>query len=93
MLQAGGGEHELQNSEREGNTCCHQDSLLHGTTCMSTSMLDNEAIFGQWQTVDNNLTVSLHHDAARCSTDFSSYQQQEAIIEMPIIEMPMDRDF
>lgn len=66
MLRAGGGEPQLQNSVWGGSTSCHQDSLLHGSTCISTPMLDDEALFGQWQTVYSNLTVSLHHDAARC---------------------------
>lgn len=47
-LGAGGGEH--QNSEWEGNTCCHQDSLhIHFHA-------DDEAVFGQWQTVYNNIS-------------------------------------
>lgn len=77
MLRAGGGEHQLQDSEWEGNACC-QDSLLRDNTCISTCMLDGEAILGQWETLCSHLTVSLHHDAPRCSINFSSYQQQGA---------------
>lgn len=84
MLRAGDGEHQLQNSKWVVNTC-HDDSLHHGRTCISTAMEDNEAIPGQWQTVDNNLTVSFHHDTAHVK--LSARWSYLKIIKMPTLKV------
>lgn len=74
VLRAGGGEHQLQNSEWEGNTCCHV--IVCTTAEPAYPPLDMVTdIPGHWQTVDNNLIVSFHHDAARWSMHLLSYQQ------------------